>query len=151
LASEYAIDDTAKTITVPAGVSTEELLENMRIVGGSGMTLAVENNQLRIFDNDEIVAEYAIKNMTLSQNGTTVTAAFSAQNNTDAPRTLLCIVAAYDQRGRLIQFSSDQIYLDAGASESAAVTIDGFNPAYTYRSFIWDAETYVPMCPAETL
>jgi len=67
--------------------------------------------------------------------------------------SISCIAALYDQAGRLYSVVSKDMEVDAGASNTTRVSIIVPEDVVgmTYKLFVWDGETYIPLIDATTI
>jgi hypothetical protein len=77
----------------------------------------------------------------------TAEAAFTVVNTAGGGRAVLCLLAVYDARGRLIGLYADEADVGAGAAYhhtmAAALPADG-----TARAYLWERDTHAPLCAA---
>jgi len=66
---------------------------------------------------------------------------------------ILCYAALYDSVGRLVSLQNKDMTVSAGASASLRVSIDvPVNVVgMTYKLFVWDGDTYVPLIDSTTI
>ena len=150
--SPYYIDESAKTIMVPAGVSNDALEQASYIVGSGSLMLKAQGNSLSVLDGagaHKVV--YRIKSIDLYKSGSDVTADFLAFNGSAAEHAVLLVLAEYDSGGKLTRIMTCPFDIEPGGISGGSLTMEGSNPVMTYKAFLWDAETYVPLAAAAEL
>jgi len=75
------------------------------------------------------------------------TAIFSIDNTGTDRCDALGFVAVYDDSGKLRKINRYPIFADAGESATEQATVE-ILPGFTAKAFLWDAQTYVPLCEA---
>jgi beta-glucosidase len=152
LKSEYGVDETYKTIALPAGVSNDALLEKSYAIGNGRLKLSATGNVLTVLDEkDEAKAVYKIRSIDIYLNGSDVVAECLAYNGSGETRNVLFVLAEYDGDGRLIRIISDPFDIDPGTMSNGKLVIEGYNSVSIYKAFLWDGLTYAPIVEAERM
>jgi len=67
----------------------------------------------------------------------------------DGSRSFNCILAIYDQGGKLVDFVAEKTELAGQTAKTIALSA-GISAGYTAKAFIWD-DNYVPVCQASVV
>ena len=87
--------------------------------------------------------------ISLARDGLTAKAGFEMANPYDGSRGFNCILAIYDQGGKLVDFVAEKTEL-AGQTAKTIELSAGLSAGYAAKAFIWD-DTYVPVCQASVV
>ncbi|MDR2903342.1 MAG: hypothetical protein LBU77_02375, partial [Clostridiales bacterium] len=79
---------------------------------------------------------------------TKTAAHYEIKNDTTDSVTVQCILAVYDERGRLVSVKTEIAAINPDDTFETALKTD-YNPDYTTKAFIWDSN-FVPLCGAVT-
>ncbi|MCL2151438.1 MAG: CotH kinase family protein [Oscillospiraceae bacterium] len=142
-------NDTAYTATITltpkTGYTLSGVAANSFTVAGATSVSNEANSGLvsAVFPATAITTEGLTASISLWQESGDAKAAYNVTNNSGSTRTILYILAIYDN-GKMISIKTDTAIIPNGGNLATELNLN-IPLGYTAKAFIWDGVTYIPL------